>query len=619
MKIFFSVFSLAVILIIFPFRAFCQKTDNYLAVAAMFKESLEYEKAIEVLENVPESNKDQKIRKYLAKLYYLTGRLDESADILHGLKDKDWFSFLYLGLICEEKGKDSLAIKNYLNSLKLNNNGIASYRLGKIYYRKKKYSKAVEYFSEAISFDPSMRLAYYYLGESYLMIKDYKQAYTYFAKANNFYPGRSKIKEKLEIVKGKLGKDFFDRRKREQEERRRKVTFPRYEREKGIPYIRVGIAEKLKEFTFQGKQFTLSDGEKVFSVKDNRRYVITFRKDKLILRDYKSQTVRGEFSGKLKINCSQYPFYVFNVTYGEGDYWHKEIDRLFRGDFEVIKNRDSLTLVNILSVEEYLYGVLAAEISPSADLQALKAQAVAARTIAFKNMGRHRKQMFDVCSDVHCQVYHGMSGEAKTTIKAVKETKGQILVFNDQPIEAFYHSNCGGCLRSDVFGRRTYLEFKADSQKALPEFTPYQEEEWFMSTPLDTFSSRKGSSFRWQRVYDSQDLEFVFGEGFMGLIPLQKGDCFHYDEVEVTTSKGKAKIEGDFKIRRYLDNLRSSAFKIDLKASAGRPEMVFFWGAGFGHAAGLSQQGAVSMAESGYNYQDILNHYYPNTDIKDLY
>jgi SpoIID/LytB domain protein len=549
---------------------------------------------------------------------------------LGSIKEKDWLSFLYLGLAHEDLNQKSLAVNSYLRSLKLKRNSISLYRLGKIYYRKKQYHKAAQFFYEVISLDSSIRLANLYLGECLSKTGKYKDAYSYFAKGVKFYPQNLQIKKKLAEVKTKLGEDFFLELKRVLEATRKTVKLMFYTREENIPLIKVGLAKDIDKFTFRcGGDFILSDGKETLKgIKDNF-YTIAFKDKKLLFSDGEKGITPKEFMSPLEIRCNNQPFYILDLVYGKGNFWHKEIDRVYRGDLKVAVD-NKITLINVVSIEEYLYGVLAAEISSNAEPEALRAQAIAARTLAYSRIGqRHKNEGFDVCSDVHCQVYQGLSIETVQTTQSVKDTRGEILIYKEKPIDCFYHSNCGGCLREDAFtGKSEYLATKFDATqnsltaKDYSQESSYKEELWFFSEP-DTFCSSSKSDFRWQRVYDKEDFLLVFGfplESIKAITPREKGDCFHYKTIEVITDKGKTELRGDLNIRDYFDKLRSSAFKLEIKFSSNEEsEILFFWGAGFGHGGGLCQDGAETMAKKGYNYEEILKHYYPGANLKKLY
>jgi len=122
-------------------------------------------------------------------------------------------------------------------------------------------------------------------------------------------------------------------------------------------------------------------------------------------------------------------------------------DRTYRGYIEVFGNaRNTFTIVNELPLEDYLLGVVPNELSPSTfgQLEALKAQAVAARTYAIKNMGQSKQEGYDICNTDACQVYMGAGTEDTLATQAVRETRGMIATYNGLPINALYSSTCGG-------------------------------------------------------------------------------------------------------------------------------------------------------------------------------
>ena len=122
-------------------------------------------------------------------------------------------------------------------------------------------------------------------------------------------------------------------------------------------------------------------------------------------------------------------------------------DRTYRGYIEVFGNaRNTFTIVNELPLEDYLLGVVPNELSPSTygELEALKAQAVAARTYAIKNMGQSKQEGYDICNTDACQVYMGAGTEDPMSTQAVRDTRGMIATYNGQPITALYSSTCGG-------------------------------------------------------------------------------------------------------------------------------------------------------------------------------
>ncbi|MCF7908665.1 MAG: SpoIID/LytB domain-containing protein [Candidatus Omnitrophica bacterium] len=603
--------------------------EYYLNTAILFKASGENERALEVLSKAESQfRNDRRFVAYLARFNYLLGNSQKALDIFAELKNKNWDDFIYLGLIYEDLGQINKAISSYLASLKSRDNSIALFRLAKIYRKQQRYREAISYFKRLIKADSSIRLSYYYLGECLLKKAKHDEAYKYLSKAIKFYPESGSVAKLFDQSKQALGKDFFIAKKNLKDKQRKRVESPSYVPKDGTFDIAIGLAKELKQFSFSSRgNFVISGKGATFSGQANVIYTVTLRDKKLILQGYQDKKEYAVFSDSLSIFYFDsinkvYPFYLFDITYGKGNFWHKTVDRAYRGAIEVLVKKGTLTLVNRLSIEEYLYGVLSAEIPYASGKEALKAQAVAARTLVFRNRGRHRHDGFDFCADVHCQVYQGMSAETLPTTSAVEETRGQILEFNDKPIETFYHSNCGGCLASDVFGKEEYLVNKIDFNQAnLPRFA-YERERWFIESP-ETFCSKNSSGYRWQRIYDSEDFLIAFGfelKEVKNFFSHEIGECSHHKKVELISTKKKKSLSGGLAIRDYLDKLRSSAFMVEIKSSANKlSEMFIIWGAGFGHGTGLCQEGAIGMADQGYNYQEILHHYYPKTKINTVY
>lgn len=602
-------------------------SQSSLNTAIVFKNSFQYQKAIEVLQKSKDP-KDDFLLGYLAKLFYLTGQSKKAGRILTEIRDKKWYQYLYLGLASEDLGQIKQAIFAYKKSLNLNKNGIALFRLAKIHYKRKEYKRAIKLFEELINYDSSVRLAYYYLGRSLKELDENEKAYRYLAKTINFYPEFSRGKDELKEVKERLGQEFFAKRKRLKAEKRKKITLVPYQRKKNIPLVRVGVATGLGKFSFfSSGDFEIKDKEKIYQGRPNTFYTLKIKNNKVFLSDYETNKIYVIFSSPLTIvskpiNKNNYPFYILDVIYGVGDFWHKKIDRAYRGDFKVASDKGKINLINIVSIEEYLYGVLAAEIPPSVGKEALRAQAVLARSLAIRNKARHSGQGFDFCADVHCQVYHGLSAETESTKKAVDATSGEVLFYQEKVPEIFYHSNCGGCLASDIFGQKKYLADGRDSKsKKMPE-SAWGKERWFLEHP-QSFCSGKNSKFRWQRIYDGQDFKIILGtsiEDLENIIPRVKKGCFRYGEMDVVLSGKPIRLRNDLKIRNFFDHLRSSAFWLEIKKDKKeKTKMLIFWGGGFGHGTGLCQEGAIGMAKKNYNYRKILKHYYPQAEINKSY
>ncbi|NLD88096.1 MAG: SpoIID/LytB domain-containing protein, partial [Clostridiales bacterium] len=123
--------------------------------------------------------------------------------------------------------------------------------------------------------------------------------------------------------------------------------------------------------------------------------------------------------------------------------WFK--NNIYNGAFEYVRNSNgSLNVVNVINIEDYIKGILPYEMSPKWPLEALKAQALAARSFAVYTMDKHRSQGFDLCNTIDCQVYYGVKNANENTDTAVEQTRGMYITYNGEPINAVYHSSNGG-------------------------------------------------------------------------------------------------------------------------------------------------------------------------------
>ena len=604
----------------------------YLDLASFMKERRMYAESIRYLKYYLGNNNDKKAKLLLGEVYYLNGESTKAISVLKNLniRGSEYEIYLYLGLAYEELNNITLAVKYYTKSTNFRKNSISLCRLGKIFYNKGGYKKAIVFFKSLIDYDASNRLADYYLGDSYFKRGNFPKAYKYLLKASRFYPENTLIADKLSIVKKRLGKSYFLAKKKRLLERRKKIKLAAYEPlGENIPKVRVAVLEKEKSVSFKssGRIIVEYNSSESIELKSNILYTVKLKEKGVVLRRYDSGKIIAFLKCPLVLKSPGYPFYILGAVYGKGSFWQSTLDLSLRGDLEIVRKKNYLTVVNVLNAEEYLYGVLPAEIYPSSGAEALKAQAVAARTLIFKNLGRHKKEGFDFCSGVHCQVYKGMKEYASIN-KAVDATRGEVMVYEDEPIEAFYHSNCGGCLRGDAFGKRDYLENKLDSKNGgMFRPNPWHLERWFKSYPESfcSFAERK-SNFRWQRVYDAQDFLIAYGvpiEELADIDVLKRGECAHIKSLTVEIALKKTMLTGDLEIRRFFDNLKSSAFIAEIKYTRNErgtvPGLILLWGAGFGHGEGMCQQGAAEMAEEGFNYREILKHYYKGIEIKKAY
>lgn len=266
-------------------------------------------------------------------------------------------------------------------------------------------------------------------------------------------------------------------------------------------------------------------------------------------------------------------------------------DRWYRGRTHLVISEGGVTAVNHVEMDEYLYSVVGAEMSPNWHPEALKAQAVAARSYALYQKAKRGNAVYDVGDDTYWQVYVGMDKEDPNTIAAVSATSGQVLAHDGNPIEAVFHASSGGHTE-DVENiwqdPRPYLRGVPDYDRNAPLF---QWTETFSQSQLSGLLSGVGT------VFDLQ--------------PTQTTPHGRAITVSLVGDGGTRSIDGDT-VRSAL-NLPSTLFSVTPSGGS-----FSISGRGFGHGVGMSQWGALALAEGGYSYPQILGHYYQNTTLSQM-
>ena len=315
--------------------------------------------------------------------------------------------------------------------------------------------------------------------------------------------------------------------------------------------------------------------------------------------------------------------------------------RRYRGDLSIQRTIGKLdmTVINTLPVEQYLYGVIKNEISPEWPLEAVKAQAVAARTYALANSNKHAADGFELCATTDCQVYGGRESEASKAIEAVDTTRGLVLTYKGKLITAYFHSSSGGYTENseNVWSvKQPYLRGVADFDQNSPY---YKWEEKLTLAELNQAISKAGYNIGYLQMVELSPLSNPPVASF------DRGVSGRVKSVYLKGTTGNISLTGT-KLRTML-NLKSTLFDITISkqhpqsamsvyaskdrtkdythSGAVKPtDFVVITGFGWGHGLGLSQWGAKAMAEKAppgntEYFKDILKHYYQAVEIKKAY
>lgn len=415
----------------------------------------------------------------------------------------------------------------------------------------------------------------------------------------------------------------------------------------GYPDIRLGLSTTIGGAPVAIKEIVVSpssafaikgkdSGDVYASGKAATEWTITLNDDK------KSLTIKSPGGASISVEDEDiifeqtkrpYSIILKRLLVAQGTSWASISDREYRGTLEILIGDRGLTLVNVINIEAYVQGVLSAEMPAKYPMEALKAQAVLARSYTMFNLKRHKKFGYDLCDGQHCQVYTGVIAETPRTSKATNETKGLILTYKNKPVNAVFSSNSGGFTQDgkNSWGNTNpYWEIVSDylHYKEIPEH-PYIFDKLFKTMP-QAYSQKSEyvglSQYRWSRAVKASDMareiSYVKDIGeIKSVIPKRRDRSGHIGGVTVTGTKGTVNFDKEFQVRKYLGMglLRSGAFVVDTIADAkGNPAYFIFYGGGWGHGVGFCQSGSSGHATAGAKYTDILKHYYPNTTFKDL-
>ena len=383
------------------------------------------------------------------------------------------------------------------------------------------------------------------------------------------------------------------------------------------------------------------------------------------------------------INADSDSFTLENVTIGVSFHWKRKEDQTFRGALHLIVENDRITTINILSVEEYLLSVISSEMSATASLELLKAHAVISRswllaqinkdndTALDHDPGLHQEFAasnddeeikwwdrddhvnFDVCADDHCQRYQGITRASTEAVRqAIEATWGQVLMYGGELCDARFSKSCGGvyeqfenCWQDH---HHPYLVARRDDDDEM-NFPDLSREDnaadWILSSPhahcnttdkeilsqvLNDYDQETTDFYRWRVEYTQDELSKLIKERtgddygrIIDLEPVARGTSGRLYKLRIVGEKMTKVIGKELSIRYALSPscLYSSAFIVEKinEIPDGFPEKFILRGAGWGHGVGLCQIGAAVMGAKGYNYQQILLHYFIDAQVKTIY
>ena len=340
-----------------------------------------------------------------------------------------------------------------------------------------------------------------------------------------------------------------------------------------------------------GKSLSAGESLKVKS-KSNLKVVTS---DEQVINNTNNKEINIKFDGKninlngKNFNLNNFPQNGAFLISSDSPIYVDKIKRNYGGAISFRVNNKKLDIVNRVDMDEYLKGVLPKEMSPSFPMESLKAQALCSRSFAINNYNKFIKNGYNLDDTTRSQVYYGKDVEEKTTNKAVEETIGQVIKYDGKVAETIFCASSGGytVASSEAWGGNSvpYLISKED---------PYSVHPWNYEL--------KNSDLKKLNLTD------VFS------VSLDYNNSNRVNNLTFSTSKGDVKIKAtDFRKKIGNTIIKSTLFDVNVIGNK-----VFVSGKGYGHGVGMSQYGAVEMAKKGSNYKDIIEFYFPGTNIEKI-
>ena len=520
-------------------------------------------------------------------------------------------------------------------------NPAAYFLLGRIALDEGRYQAAEDELGTALKQEPNLTMAFLPLARARAELDDIHGAYSLLLRARASLPGNSRIERELETLVDAYP-ELTERSEREAAARRARTVPPRMNRfpvgPEELPRIRVGLAEEIESLNLKtGGAFALvQDGKAIYRGgageelrvrfdPGNPRGLSIYRGESGLAENIRS-TLRLEYTEARATSA------LFDMAYGTGYYFAGYEDRFYRGALEFILRPAGITVVNELSLEEYLYATVPSEIPAYWPTESLKAQAIAARSYALANRGRYESRGFDLFASVRSASYRGAGNEAERTSEAVDATRGLVLLQEGKPLNAVYSANSGGYTESSlsVWSFESLLEAVPDP-KSDPRADPLPVQElyrWINSRPPSysaTSNFHSAAAYRWILWVPAEQIAAGLAGRDMSVGKIERitsrgrGISGRVEKILIEGSAGEAVIRGD-SIRTVLGGLRSNLFFSEPKLGRdGLPDYFLFYGAGWGHGVGMDQSGAAGMAADGWSAEEILAHYYPRAKVSTLY
>jgi stage II sporulation protein D len=337
---------------------------------------------------------------------------------------------------------------------------------------------------------------------------------------------------------------------------------------------------------FEGSYMIYADGKAFGSILPTESISIEVVANNKV-RAVKGGTVLGEFSKVyLQATANNHSIRLKNIK-------PDVKERKYEDDFEVTNNGQILTIVNHVSMSDYLAGVVESEGGGGKHLDYYKVQAIISRTYALKYKNKHKKEGFQLCDQVHCQAYHQRLTYTPDIRAAVNSTDGVVMLDqSNKLVDGFFHANCGG-------------------QSCEPHYV-WNETLPYLTSFKDTFCIHTRQA-KWEKRIPKQEWENYLVNQFAYPIhdSVYKSKLFRFSQPERLAFYHGAELGIPLRDIRSHFNLKSTFFSCYPEGND-----VVLLGRGYGHGVGMCQEGAMRMAKSGFDYVQIIKFYFPGVELK---
>ena len=387
---------------------------------------------------------------------------------------------------------------------------------------------------------------------------------------------------------------------------------------------------------------------------ENSTVIIRRTESSIVVEDTDGNTLYTE-SGNNGVGLR--PFYT--------DFWEERFTfegTGYRGSLKLIKDGDAFAAINVVDIDQYLYGVVSREMSDTWPIEALKAQAICSRNYAAQNIGKHESYGFDICANTHCQMYTGMSREAESIYNAVDETRGMVLTYNGGLCDCYYSAAMGSSTEDVKYVWGNEVPYLVSVDNSFENTANIPNGVWSGVLTVDEASTiMRNRGYEVGDVQKIEALEYspngrvtklrvtgntaiktlereecrtifnsvtksqmftVVGDGeaeSMASVAVTDGETLirrRPKQIEILSDMGRHIITGE---TLYTTNGTYQKTYADAETASALNTYFTFKGTGWGHGVGMSQYGAKGMAESGYNFSEILTHYFQGAAIDFAY